>query len=1094
MKTLRLLPLAFAITFLCQAQKSKTTAPAPTEKKPEVGLNGLRFRNIGPALTSGRIADFAVNPKNPNQYFVATASGGVWKTVNAGTTYEPVFDGEGSYSIGCVTLDPSNPHTVWVGSGENNNQRSVAYGDGVYRSTDGGSSWKNMGLKNSEHIGKIIVHPHHSNIVYVAAIGPLWKEGGERGVYKTEDGGTTWTQVLKINDDTGVNDMVMDPRDPNVLYASAFQRRRHDYAYVSGGPGSGMYKTTDGGKNWEKVNAGLPSVDIGRIGLAISPVNPDYIYAIVEAAKGEGGFFRTTNRAASWTKMSGHQTGGNYYNEVIADPVNADRVYTMGYAISVSNDGGKSFQPIGEKSKHVDNHALWVNPANTDHMINGCDGGIYETFDGAKTWNYKSNLPVTQFYKVEVDNTEPFYFVYGGTQDNFSLGGPSRTRNESGITNADWFVTNGGDGFESAIDPFNTNIVYAQSQHGGLVRFDKATGEATGIQPKPRKNENEYRWNWDAPLQTSAHKKGRIYFAANKVFRSDDYGNTWQVISEDITRNLERNKLPVMGKVWSIDASGKNDGTAPYGTVSAFSESAKNENLLVVGTDDGLIQITTDGGKSWKKTETFPGAPGMTYVYHVITSQHNENVIYATLNNHKRGDFKPYVFKSSDKGATWVSINGNLPERGSTYCVIEDHVDPNLLFAATEFGVHFSNDGGTSWRQLKSGLPTIAIRDLAIQKRENDLVLASFGRGFYVLDDYSPLRQLKQLEGKDAHLFTVKDNYIYIENSPLGIRGKGFMGESFYRADNPAVGIAFTYFLKDDIKTMKELRQEEEGKQAKAGKDVFYPAYDNLKAEGKEEAPFLLFTIRNERNEVVRKLKASAKKGVSRITWDGRYATSNPVNLNPQVNDNPFQPNDVGMLVAPGKYSVTLSKSENGTITELSAAQPFEVKALPGTTLPSANRPAMVAWQRQVAELQRSYQGASAMLGDATNRLKYLREAVFSVSQPNQEFTQAAKAIDEKLRSINERLNGDPVAGRLDIDKPPSISTRLFSAVYDGNNSTSDPTSTMKEQLQIASDEFDAVLKELKAVVQTDLKALEEKLEAAGAPYTPGRLPEWKKN
>jgi photosystem II stability/assembly factor-like uncharacterized protein len=1066
-------------------QKGAKTQPVKEEKKDEVSLSGIKFRNIGPAITSGRIADFAVNPNNFNEYYVATASGGVWKTVNGGITYEPIFDSQGSYSIGCVAIDPSNTSVVWVGSGENNNQRSVAYGDGVYKSEDGGASWKNVGLKTSEHIGKIIIDPKNTDIVYVAAIGPLWKEGGERGVYKTIDGGKNWTQVLKIDDNTGVNDMIMDPRNSDILYASAHQRRRHDYGYVSGGPGSGMYRTADAGKTWEKANT-------GRIGLAISPADPEYIYAIVEASK-DAGFYRTTNRAASWTRMSGHQTGGNYYNEVFADPKNPNRVYTMGYAISVSDDGGRNFRPIGEKSKHVDNHVLWINPTNTNHMINGNDGGIYETRDGAKTWDFKSNLPVTQFYKVEVDNTEPFYYVYGGTQDNFSLGGPSRTRSENGIPNSEWFVTNGGDGFESAIDPYNPNIVYAQSQHGGLVRFDKGTGESIGIQPKPRKGENEYRWNWDAPLFTSPHKKGRIYFAANKTFRSDDYGNTWQVISDDLSRQLDRNKLPMMGKVWGLDAVGKNDGTAPYGTISAFSESPKNENLLAVGTDDGLIQVTTDGGKSWKKTETFAGVPSMTYVYHLLFSQHDENVLYATFNNHKRGDFKPYLFKSTDKGATWTSITANLPERGSTYSMIEDFVDPNLLFAGTEFGVHFSNDGGKSWRALKGGLPTIAIRDMAIQKRENDLVLASFGRGFYVLDDYSPLRNLKQTEGKEGYLFPVKDSWMYVESNPLGIRGKGFLGESYYRADNPAVGSTFTYFYKEDLKTRKEKRQEEEGKLDKDNKDVPYPSYESLKEEEKEEAPYLLFTVRNEKGDIIRKLKAGAKKGVNRITWDFRYPSSNPINISKEVNDNPFQPNDVGQLAAPGNYTVTLSKYVDGVITDLAGPEKFTVKVLPGAALP-ASRPALVEWQRKAAELQRSLQAANAILSDANNRVKYMKEAIFSVAKPHQDFVNDVRSLEGKLKTISNRMNGDGTANRLDIDTPPSISNRLFSAVYDGYGSTSDPTSTMKEQLQIAGDEFEGALNELKAVVNTDVKALEQKLEAAGAPYTPGRLPDWKKN
>jgi photosystem II stability/assembly factor-like uncharacterized protein len=1087
-----LLIMALLVSLGLVAQK-KAAEPAKEVKKEEVSISGLKFRNIGPALTSGRISDFAVNPKNFNEYYVATASGGVWKTVNNGTTYEPIFDSQGSYSIGCVTLDPNNNNVVWVGSGENNNQRSVAYGDGIYKSEDGGSSWKNMGLKTSEHIGKIIVDPRNSDVVWVAVIGPLWSAGGERGVYKTIDGGKTWTQSLKIDEHTGVNDIIMDPRNPDVIYAAAFQRRRHDYGYVSGGPGSGMHKTFDGGKTWEKINSGLPSGDKGRIGLDISPANPEYIYAIVEAAKDEG-VYRSTNRGASWQKMSGHQTGGNYYNEIIADPVNPNRIYTMGYAVSVSDDGGKTVRPIGEKSKHVDNHALWVNPTNTNHMINGCDGGIYETRDGAKTWEFKSNLPVTQFYKVEVDNTEPFYFVYGGTQDNFSLGGPSRTRNENGIVNADWFVTNGGDGFESAIDPFNPNIVYAQSQHGGLVRFDKATGESTGIQPKPRKGEYDYRWNWDVPLFTSVHKKGRIYFASEKVFRSDDYGNTWQVISDDVTRNLERNMLPFMGRVWGIDAVGKNSGAALYGTVSALSESPKNENLIAVGTDDGLIQVTTDGGKTWKKSETFPGVPNMTYVYHLQFSQHDENVLYATFNNHKRGDFKPYILKSSDKGTTWTAIQSNLPERGSTYSIAEDHVDSNLIFAATEFGVHFTNDGGKSWRAIKAGLPTIGIRDMAIQKRENDLVLASFGRGFYVLDDYSPLRNLKQTEGKEAYVFPIKDSWIYIENSPLGIRGKGFMGESYYQASNPPVAATFTYFYKDDLKSRKDKRQDDEGKLAKDLKDVQYPTYDVLKAEQDEESPYLIFTIQNERGDIIRKLKTGAKKGVQRLTWDMRYAPSSPININPTPNDNVFQPNDVGQLVAPGTYTVSISKYVDGVITSLTSPEKFVVKTLPGTTLPAASRPALVEWQRKADELKRSIQGTSQILNDANNRVKYMREAMLVIKSNQQPLVADLKAIEAKLRKISDKLNGDGIKGRLDIDEPPSINSRLFSAIYDGYGTTSDPTTTMKEQLQIAGDEFAEVFTQLKDVYEKDIKALEQKLEAAGAPYTPGRMPDWKKN
>ena len=529
------------------------------------------------------------------------ASGGVWKTINAGVTYTPIFDTQKSYSIGCITMDPNNANVIWVGSGENNNQRSVAYGDGVYKSTDGGKSWKNVGLKQSEHIGKILVHPENSDVVYVAAIGPLWSKGGDRGLYKTIDGGETWDTVLYIDPHTGVNDVIMDPRNPEVLYASTLQRRRHVYTYVGGGPGSGLHKSTDGGKSWQKIQKGLPSEELGRIGLAISPADPEYIYAIVEAANGKGGFYRSTNRGASWEKRSGHSTSGNYYQEIIPDPEHPNRIYSMDTWMKVSHDGGKTFKNVGEDTKHVDNHCMWIDPKHTDHWLVGCDGGIYETFDAAKTWDFKQNLPVTQFYKVAVDNAEPFYNIYGGTQDNFSMGGPSRVITDHGITNQDWFMTHGGDGFESQVDPKNPNIVYAQSQYGVLVRFDRLSGEEVGIQPKPGKNENQFRWNWDAPLIASPHQEGRVYFAANKVFKSDDYGNSWVAISDDLTRQLDRNKLKVYDRVVSIDAVMKNSSTSPYGTIVAMSESTIDPNVIAIGTDDGLIQITEDGGSNWRK-------------------------------------------------------------------------------------------------------------------------------------------------------------------------------------------------------------------------------------------------------------------------------------------------------------------------------------------------------------------------------------------------------------------------------------------------------------------------------------------------------------
>jgi photosystem II stability/assembly factor-like uncharacterized protein len=905
-------------------------------------FRGLALREIGPALTSGRIADFAVNPENPAEYYVATASGGVWKTVNGGTTFEPIFDGEGSYSIGVVELDPNNPHVVWVGTGENNSQRSVAYGDGVYKSVDGGGNWRKVGLENSEHIGDIVIDPRNSDVVYVAAQGPLWSAGGDRGIYKTTDGGETWTPVLQIDEHTGVSDLVMDPRNPDVLYAPAWQRRRHVWTFISGGPSSGLHKSTDGGESWEEITTGLPSGDVGRIGLCISPVNPDYVYAIVEAADQEG-FYRSTNRGGSFERMGGYSTSGNYYQEIFCDPHNRDRVVSMDVWAQVTDDGGRTWDRFGERHKHVDNHALWFDPQYPHHVLNGNDGGVYESWDGGRTWDFMENLPVTQFYKVTVDNDVPFYNVYGGTQDNFSMGGPSRTTSGHGIVNADWVITNGGDGFESAVDPTNPNIVYAQSQYGGLVRYDRASGEIVYIQPQPGEGEPGLRWNWDAPLLISPHSPTRIYFAANIVFRSEDRGNSWQAISPDLSRQIDRNTLPVMGQVWSVDAVAKNASTSIFGNIVALDESRMQEGLLYAGTDDGLIHVTEDGGGEWRRIERFPNIPDRTYVNMVLASRHDRNTVYAAFNNHKNGDFRPYILQSTNMGQSWTSISGDLPERGSVYSIAEDHVDPNLLFAGTEFGLYFSRDGGAHWVGLSGGLPTIAVRDLAIQERENDLVLATFGRGFWVLDDYTPLRHATpEVLATDAHIFPVKDALIYIPALPLGLREKSFQGESYFAARNPPYGAVFTYYLKDEVQTREKRRQEVEKEAREAGDPINYPSFEAMRAEDDEEDPYLLFTVTDEEGNVVRRLRADPKKGIQRIAWDLRYPASTPVDLSAPGPDNPFSDPDVGPLAVPGTYSVSLSSVVDGVPTPLADGVPFQVAPLNNATLATDDRAALL--------------------------------------------------------------------------------------------------------------------------------------------------------
>ncbi|MEM1324319.1 MAG: glycosyl hydrolase [Bacteroidota bacterium] len=1076
-------------TWAQKKSKKKKEATEVEEKEEasafsKMNLSGLKFRSIGPAITSGRVADIAMNPQKPQEYYVAVASGGVWKTVNAGTTFKPIFDSQGSYSIGCVTIDPNNSNVVWVGTGENNGQRSVAYGDGVYKSIDGGSSWKHVGLKNSEHIGKIIVHPENSDVVYVAAIGPLWSEGGERGVYKTMDGGENWELVLEIDEHTGVSDLIIDSRDPNVLYAAAHQRRRHVFTYISGGPSSTIYKTTDGGENWKKASKGLPGGDLGRIGLAISPANPEIIYAIVEAAQGKGGFYRSTNRGASWQKRGGYSTSGNYYQEIIADPIEENTVYAMDTWIKVSHDGGKTFKNVGETYKHVDNHSIWIDPQNNEHWVVGCDGGIYETWDAAATWDFKANLPVTQFYKVALDNSEPFYYVYGGTQDNFSLGGPSRTITNHGIMNQDWFITHGGDGFESQVDPKNPNIVYAQSQYGVLVRYDKQSGEEVGIQPKERKDENGYRWNWDAPLAVSAHRDGRLYFAANKVFRSDDRGNSWEVISDDLTQQINRNELKVMDRVWSMDAVAKNQSTSPYGTIVAFSESPKDEDLLIVGTDDGWIQITEDGGQNWRKVSNIVGVPERTYVNNIYASQHDENVIYAAFNHHKYGDFQPYLFKSSDKGQTWQNISNNLPERGSVYAIEEDHVDSDLLFCGTEFGVFFSNNGGEEWKQFKAGVPTIAVRDLAIQRRENDLVLGTFGRGFYVLDDYTPLRNLS--DESDYDIFAIRDALQYEQSSPMGLPRQAFQGDSFYGGDNLDPVALITYYVKEGVKTPKQERQNAEAKAAKEGEDNPYPTYEELKAERETYKPQLVFTIMDSDDKVVRTITKPISAGVHRLQWDMRFASKDPIRLGGSGFYNPFAGQSKGTLVAPGTYSVSLSTYIDGEMKEVVAPVEFRVKALNNTTLPAEDRLAKVEFQREVTELSRGIQGTGFALREMDNKLKHIRAAIKMVERPMNELTQQANAIEGDLRELRTALYGDSNKSKLDIDQPPTPAGRIGWINYEQKYSTATPTATHRASLAIAKEEFTPILVQLRALSQ-QMSDLEKELEEADAPYTPGR-------
>jgi photosystem II stability/assembly factor-like uncharacterized protein len=1064
----------------------------------EPSFSSLKARQIGPAFVSGRVSQIAMFPGDSSHYLVALASGNIFATTNNGTTWTPVFDKYGSYSIGWITIDPKNPSIVWVGTGENNNQRSVSYGDGVYKSEDGGRSFRNVGLKLTEHIARIVVDPRDSNVVYVAAPGPLWKGGGERGLYKTTDSGKTWSaSLIKVGDYTGSSDVIMDPRNPDILLAATHQRQRRYFGMIHGGPESALYRSIDAGKTWTPVRGGFPTGDLGRIGLNQAPANPSIIYAQVEGPEERGGTYRSLDNGVTWEKRGSFDQQGQYYSKVQVDPANPDRIYIMNVNIMVSDDGGRSVTVLPTRHKHVDNHDIWVDPKNNNHYLVGSDGGVYESFDRAATWNFKANLPTAQLYDVTVSEDAPFYTVYGGTQDNNSFGCPARNK-FTNLTNADCFVTMGGDGFHSRVDPTDSNTVYANMQHGVMVRFDKRTGERTAIQPQPRKGDPPLRWSWDTPLVISPHSHTRLYFGAQKLYRSDDRGDSWKEVSPDLTRALDRNKLPLMGKVWPIDAIQKNVSTALYDNISALAESPKVEGLIYVGTDDGLVQVTENGGATWRKIDKPAGVPEDAYVQRIIASQHDAGTVYAAYDNHQNGDFKPYLIKSTDRGETWTNISGNLPERGSVYAIAEDHVNGKLLFAGTEFGLYWTNTGGEKWMKLDAGLPTIMVRDLAIQKQMDDLVIGTFGRGIYVLDDYSPLRiTTPETLKKDSFLFPIKPALSFIPQN----RG-GELGTSHFTAPNPPVGAQVTYYLKEALTTRRAERQGRHREALARGETPPYPNAAELRAEAAEETPVIVVSIKNPDGKVIRWIDAPTARGVQRVTWDlraqGRWLPPAPTagrggrgaGGDDEEDDDRPGGRGAGPLVLPGKYRLSLAKRVQGIVTPLPGEETVDV--LPEGPASMEDRAAMAEYQEKLGSLQLYLAFVTQTATDAGTRLSAIRRAIDATPALPGKMREDALELQQQLSQIALALHGDRVWRATNEGVPASISDRVQAAAAPTRGTTGRPTRTAMEQFQIASEELAVEIPRLRKLVETDIKALEQQLDAAGAPPTPGRLPEWK--
>lgn len=1077
---LYMLSLVFVFGLFVQGLQAQKRKKVKTTEK-EVDINAFKFRNVGPAFLSGRIADIAIHPDNDNHWYVAVGSAGVWKTENAGTTWTPLFDNQKSYSTGCVSIDPSSPSTVWVGSGENVGGRHVGYGDGIYRSDDDGKSWKNMGLGKSEHISKIIIHPENSQIIWVAAQGPLWSKGGERGVYKSTDGGNNWKQVLGNNEWTGATDLLIDPRDPQVLYAATWDRHRTVAAYMGGGPGTAIHKSTDGGESWTKIHNGLPRSNFGKIGLAISPQDPDVIYAAIELDRTKGAVFRSSNAGGSWTKMSNTVSGGtgpHYYQELYASPHKFDRLYLMNVRVLTSEDGGKTFTQLKERQKHSDNHVIVFKKDDPNYLMIGTDAGIYESFDLAENWKYHKNLPLTQFYKVAVNNHKPFYHIFGGTQDNGSAGGPSATDEREGISNKHWYKTLGADGHQSATDPEFNNIIYAETQQGGLHRVDLVTGEQVFIQPQARKGEPHERFNWDAPIIVSPHKSSTIYFASYRVWKSEDRGDSWTPISGDLTRNENRIELPIMGRQQSWDNAWDVNAMSNYNTITSLSESPLQKGLLYAGTDDGFIHVSENDGKTWTKVSVSQfGLPERSFVNDIRADLHDVNTVYVALDNHKEGDFTPFLYRSTDKGKTWKSMSSNIPENTIIWRIVQDHVNPELLFLATEFGIYVTLNSGQKWQKMK-GTPNMSFRDITIQREENDVVAASFGRGFYVLDDYSPLRNIaRATESDKGMLFSPRKAKWYVPRSNLGNTGA-----DFYTAKNPTYGAVFTYYLNDDYVTSKQSRKKRENVLDKGNENIPFVGYESLDQENSEEPAMVYITIKDKEDNIIKHLKSPARRGSHRIAWDMRYDSGTPIN--PNTSSRGWFSR--GPMAIPGTYKASLAIEKNGVFTNIGNEVSFSLVPIYEGTLKGVSYEGYQNYLNDFTRLRTAIEILTHQTEKVKIYIKGLDKAVDQTEKMPSNFKVELFTLKQKFSGLVKQIEGSPSKNEIGERNPPSIASH-FSVAYRGLSTTYGPTKNHIQSMSLANE----MLLEIESKVQAlkrEVQEFSKKLEDAGAPVILGDL------
>ncbi|HXJ07084.1 MAG TPA: hypothetical protein VNH65_18415 [Candidatus Acidoferrum sp.] len=1082
-RTLSALKIVLSAGIFCVGLAMVTAGGAAAQSSAADKLKNLEFREIGPAVMGGRIDDFAVVESNVNVVYVGTASGGVWKTTNNGTTWEPVFDKEGVSTIGDIAIAPSDPSVVWVGSGEPNNRQSSSWGDGIYKSLDAGKTWQKMGLAATHHIGRIVIHPKNPDVVYAAALGHLWGPNPERGVYKTTDGGKTWNQVLKINDDTGVSDIAMDPESPDTLYAAAYERRRTPFGFNGGGPGSAIYKTIDGGATWKKLTKGLPyenGGDTGRIGLDIYRKDSNIVYAIVQHEK--GGTYRSEDKGETWKKMGDTNPRPSYYSQIRIDPNNDLRIWELGAQMFYSEDGGKTFSTQRIKGIHGDFHAMWIDPGDSNHVITGCDGGVHWSYDNGRTWDFLNTIAIGQYYEIGLDNEKP-YQICGGLQDNGSWCGPSMSLARDGITNEDWTLMPGGDGFYAEIDNVEPWIVYTESQDGHISRRDAHTGQQREIMPEAKAGEPHYRFQWNSPMAVSAHDHKTIYYGGNYLFKSTDRGDSWTRLGGDLTTGVDRNKLPIFGKVPDKNTLSRHDGVEEYPTITTLSESPLKADVLWVGTDDGNLQVTRDGGKTWKNVVSrVPGLPKGTYVSRVVASKYGEGTAYATFDGHRNDDYNVYIFITTDYGENWKAIRNGIPDSAGTVHVVREHPrDANLLFAGTEFGLWVSWDRGGNWTALKNNLPTVPVDDIEIQAEQNDLVLATHGRSIWIFDDITPIEKFDTgVTNSDLTFFSPRPATLW------DLRQRRWSaGQKMFTAKNPPYGAILNYYLKEAVppKTAKDEKEKDKDNKETAATDKEVKTEEAAKKEGKVK-----ISVYDKDGKLVRELEGPGKAGVNRTNWDLRWnspAVPTPEQVEAAAAGFDFGPR--GPLVEPGEYTVKIKAGSK------EAAQKVVVEDDPRMQMSPTDRAARREAIEQLYALAKTADKDRKTIEGIKGGLKAARDqwkkdaGKPEMPKISEEIQKAAEELQKKVDAVAEKYvrerEGLGNAGPPFVWKPEPLPQQVQGLLRDLDGFWAAPGEQQKEKLAELPPLMSDASAQVKKIAEEDLPALNKKMNDAGIPH-----------